>query len=182
MTTPLQNLKHIFVLMLENRSFDHMLGFSGITGTDSISGSPTAINGLKGNEFNTYNDLVYPVGKMADWVIETDPGHEFEDTLMQLCGPNAQYQGRLPYPPINCSGFVANYAKQKGVKSPEQIMMSLAKEFAVCDNWFSSMPGPTWPNRFFVHAGSSGGLDHSPSKMDILNWDFFGSFPFPKGK
>jgi phospholipase C len=42
-------------------------------------------------------------------------------------------------------------------------MTTLAKEFAVCDRWFSSMPGPTWPNRFFVHAATAGGLDHSPS-------------------
>ena len=33
-TSASQNIKHVFVLMLENRSLDHMLGFSGITGTD----------------------------------------------------------------------------------------------------------------------------------------------------
>ena len=39
-------IQHSFVLMLENRSFDHMLGFSGITGTDAVSGSRTSVNGL----------------------------------------------------------------------------------------------------------------------------------------
>jgi hypothetical protein len=39
-------IQHIFVLMLENRSFDHMLGFSGITGTDAFTGRPTSVNGL----------------------------------------------------------------------------------------------------------------------------------------
>src|SRR5712692_2430800 len=39
-------INHVFVLMLENRSFDHMLGFSGISGTDAVSGNPTSINGL----------------------------------------------------------------------------------------------------------------------------------------
>jgi phospholipase C len=39
-------IQHIFVLMLENRSFDHMLGFSGIRGTDAVTGAPTSINGL----------------------------------------------------------------------------------------------------------------------------------------
>jgi phospholipase C len=43
------------------------------------------------------------------------------------------------------------------------VLNALATQFAVCDHWFSSMPGPTWPNRFFVHAATSGGLDHSPS-------------------
>ena len=39
-------IQHVFVLMLENRSFDHMLGFSGITGIDAVSGNATRINGL----------------------------------------------------------------------------------------------------------------------------------------
>ena len=39
MTLTSQNIKHVFVLMLENRSFDHMLGFSGINGTDAASGA-----------------------------------------------------------------------------------------------------------------------------------------------
>jgi len=50
-------IKHVFVLMLENRSFDHMLGFSGITGTDAETGVPTAIDGHKGTESNSYNGI-----------------------------------------------------------------------------------------------------------------------------
>jgi phospholipase C len=34
---------------------------------------------------------------------------------------------------------------------------TLAKHFVVCDRWFASMPGPTVPNRLFVHTASSGG-------------------------
>src|SRR5262249_28817805 len=45
------------------------------------------------------------------------------------------------------------------------------EEFAICDNWFSSLPGPTFPNRCFAHAASSAGLDHSPSNLEILNWE-----------
>jgi hypothetical protein len=47
-------------------------------------------------------------------------------------------------------------------------MYQLAQEFAICDQWFSSMPGPTWPNRFFLMAASTGGLDHSPSTAEIV--------------
>jgi len=39
-------IQHIFVLMLENRSFDHMLGFSGLIGIDAVSGGATEIAGL----------------------------------------------------------------------------------------------------------------------------------------
>ncbi len=46
-------IQHIFVLMLENRAFDHMLGFSGITGIDAVTKTPTALHGLSGTETNT---------------------------------------------------------------------------------------------------------------------------------
>jgi len=44
---------------------------------------------------------------------------------------------------------------------------ALAKNFAVCDMWFSSLPGPTWPNRFFVHSGTS--LDRASMPEGILD-------------
>ncbi len=60
-------ITNIFVLVLENRAFDHMLGFSGITGTDAVTGKPTSINGLTGSESNTYNGQTYPVTHPADY-------------------------------------------------------------------------------------------------------------------
>ncbi len=61
------------------------------------------------------------------------------------------------------------------------VLNALAREFAVCDNWYASMPGPTWPNRMFVHAGSSGGLDHSPTVGEIAEWEGISGFPLPNG-
>jgi phospholipase C len=61
------NIKNVFVLMLENRSLDHMLGFSGITGIDAESGQATQIRGLTGNESNPYNGHPYSVFHPADW-------------------------------------------------------------------------------------------------------------------
>jgi len=52
------------------------------------------------------------------------------------------------------------------------VLTTLAKEFALCDHWFSSMPGPTWPNRFFVHAASAGGLDHSPNLLEEIGMPY----------
>jgi phospholipase C len=67
--------------------------------------------------------------------------------------------------------------------APEQlpVLTALAQEFAVCDNWHVSMPGPTWPNRMFVHAASSGGLDHSPTTEEIVEWETIGGFQFKAG-
>ena len=108
---------------------------------------------------------------------DPDPGHEFKNALMQLCGVNATYPdpNTKKYPAIDNSGFIASYrasgapnpAKIMKCFSPEQVpvLTTLAREFAVCDRWFASIPGPTWPNRFFIHAASSGGLDDSPSSF-----------------
>ncbi len=185
-------IHHVFVLMLENRSFDHMLGFSGISGVDAMTGQPTKVNGLIGTESNSFGGNQYPVTHPADWVMPIDPAHELTNVVIQLCGPGATYPSGGAYPPITCSGFVADYSSAGGQSSPAEIMKcygpdqlpvltTLAKEFAVCDNWYSSMPGPTWPNRFFVHAASSGGLDHSPSAAEIALWDTLSGFQFEKG-
>ena len=43
------------------------------------------------------------------------------------------------------------------------VIHALAANFVVCDHWFSSVPGPTFPNRLFLHGGSSAGLADSPA-------------------
>lgn len=185
-------IQHVFVLMLENRAFDHMLGFSGITGTDAETLKPTSINGISGTESNSYNGQNYPVTKGADFVMPCDPGHEFPNVLEQLCGNGLTYPSGGAYPAINNSGFVSSYVSSGGANSPGELMRcftpdqlpvlnALAKEFVICDNWRASMPGPTWPNRMFVHAASSAGLDHSPTTAEIAKWETIGGFNFPNG-
>jgi phospholipase C len=151
-----QNIKHVFVLMLENRSFDHMLGFSGIPGTDAVSGQTMKIAGLTGNESNTYNGQSYNVFHPSDWSMPVDPCHEFLCVVEQLSGQTTYPQGG-PYPSIGCGGFAASYAENGGISNPQEIMKcydssqlpvltALASEFVVCDSWFSSsldQPGPT---------------------------------------
>ncbi len=178
--------------MLENRSFDHMLGFSAISGKDAATGADTQIDGLAGDESNSINGKSYRVQKDASWVMPIDPGHEFTDVLTQLCGTGASYPPGGAYPALNNSGFVSSYAATGGVADPAEIMKcfapeqlpvlnALAREFVVCDRWFSSLPGPTWPNRMFVHAASSSGLDHSPTTEEILEWETIAGFSFQNG-
>ncbi len=104
---PRSRIKHLFVLMLENRSYDHLLGWAGITGTDAATGQPTTADGLKGTEFNTHAGAVYPVTLGAPDVTVA-PGHDFPDALEQLCGPQATYPSGGPYPDITNTGFVSN--------------------------------------------------------------------------
>jgi phospholipase C len=202
-------IQHVFVLMLENRAFDHMLGFSGITGTDALTGAQRAVDGAMGSTAFNYVDPAAMTGKTvasteADFKFnkppDVDPGHEFPNTLIALCGPGASYPNGGAYPPINNSGFIVNYAttptqdntgdpapvdptKIMKCFSPKRVpvLNALANEFAVCDRWFSSMPGPTWPNRFFMHAASSGGLDDSPSGLQSFGNVAFDGYRFENG-
>jgi phospholipase C len=107
-------IQHVFVLMLENRSFDHMLGFSGITGTNAETGQPTQIDGLSGNQSNDFAEVIYPVTQPADLVMPVDPSHEFTNVVTQLCGMNAKYVAGGPYPAVNNSGFVLDYFASGG--------------------------------------------------------------------
>ncbi len=154
----LDNLKHIVVLMMENRSFDHMLGFAQ---------SPTwPIDGLKGNETNT--DSVGGVAQVSNDAgfagdFTPDPGHAGFDVLTQLYGDAKTSVLRDPV----MSGFVRSYegkthdpqAAHRIMKcfSPQNlsVLTRLAQQFCVCDRWFSSVPGPTFPNRAFMHAATS---------------------------
>jgi phospholipase C len=175
---PRDRIKHLFVLMLENRSYDHLLGWADIQGTDAANGQPTTADGLKGTEFNTYAGAVYPVTKGAPDVTVA-PGHDFPDALEQLGGAEAAYPNGGPYPDISNTGFVSNLVRgNRG--GPAEVMRcfdpkhvpvltQLATEFAVCDRWFSSLPGPTEPNRYFSHAANSNGFDESPSPWQIAN-------------
>jgi len=139
-----------------------------------------------------YDGSTFPVSQPADWTMPLDPGHEFTDVLVQLCGSGAVYHPGGEYPPVNATGYVANYVTTGGGSAPGEIMKcyggaqlpvlnALAREFALCDGWHASMPGPTWPNRFFMMAASSGGLDHSPSVEEIAKWMAIDGFGFEHG-
>ncbi|KAJ3683260.1 hypothetical protein LUZ60_013487 [Juncus effusus] len=163
-----QPIKAIVVLVLENRSFDHMLGW--------MKRSNPAIDGLSGDECNP-NSTKDPnahfvcVSDDAGYV-DSDPGHEFEDVLQQVFG-----SGKVP----SMSGFVQQAQSISGTLSntvmkgfnPENIPVfaSLVQEFAVFDRWFSSIPGPTQPNRLFVYSATS----HGATSHD--KWNLIRGYP-----
>jgi phospholipase C len=178
-------ITNVFVVMLENHSFDNILAFSGIPGI-------TAATTANSNSYTNKNGqtTVYNVAKGAPLSMVTDPGHEFPDTLEQLAGVGAKYPSGGPYPAINNSGFAASYALVSDEDLPPPpaanigdimacfntpvqlpVLYTLATQFAVCDHWFCSLPGPTWPNRFFLHGASSNGIDYSPTAAQIGKWE-----------
>jgi phospholipase C len=182
MANYLQNIDHIVELILENRSFDHMLGFLY---RDSNNKSPSGddFDGLLGNEWNP-DDLgrqiqVYPI-QASDphryLMPGADPGEGFYNTNYQLYSTDDPKSGAVP----DNKGFVLNFksaiasdlargrkdtipgtqpSQIMGIYTPEllPILSGLAKGFAVCDAWFSSVPTMTMPNRAFALAGTSQG-------------------------
>ncbi|KAH7867368.1 hypothetical protein Vadar_032544 [Vaccinium darrowii] len=152
-----QPIKTIVVLVLENRSFDHMIGWM----KNSINPS---INGVTGEECNPISTKAQDPQSIcfkddAEFV-DPDPGHSFQAVEQQVFGSNLS---SIP----SMTGFVEqalsmsqnlSHTVMKGFK-PQNIPVfaELVREFAVFDRWFSSIPGPTQPNRLFVYSATSHG-------------------------
>jgi phospholipase C len=162
-------IDHVVVLMLENRSFDCMLG-------RLYPGDPN-YRGLTLNESNVYG-MTYGVWNDPNLtpaiacVPDPDPGELFADMNMQLFG---QVERPADVAPTMC-GFAQSYGTlpaKEGWRdagavmhyfTPEQVpvISGLAKAFGVCDEWYAAAPCQTWPNRFFAHTGTSlGYVDNS---------------------
>ena len=182
MANQLGKIDHIVQLMLENRSFDHMLGFLyADRGNRSPAGQD--FDGLTGEEWNP-DDLgrqvrVYKIQATDQHpylMPGADPGEGFQNTSYQLYSTDDPMAGAVP----DNKGFVLNFksaiasdlakgysdtlpgtqpSQIMGMYTPEllPIMSGLAKGFAVCDAWFSSVPTMTLPNRAFALAGTSQG-------------------------
>lgn len=154
-------IKHVVVLMEENRSFDHLLGFR------------KGVNGLSGKEFNYVNPAYPQDGKIyvqsnASNVAPCDPDHSFPATTMKIFGYEAYKHKNFTNPTM--SGFVnfekylnradTDYCEVMNSVSVEHlpVMNALADDFLLFDEFYASMPGPTWPNRVFFLCATSGGL------------------------
>lgn len=180
--TAREGIKNVIVLMLENRSFDSILG--------TLNKLNPAIDGVTDECENVYAEA--PVRAWSSKTLDgdapciptVDPGESFTNMHEQIFGKCPAQK-----PPVaDMSGFVSNYAmldrkpnknsdiidrieyvfkKQKPIVPCEvmhhftsdqlPVLNRLAMEFGVCDRWFASAPCQTWPNRFFAHTGTCQG-------------------------
>jgi phospholipase C len=158
-------IKHVILLLMENRSFDQMLGCFKQVYPD-----------MEGVDENAPGVNLDPAGKAFKQLptksqqMPVDPRHETINVLEQLEDKN--------------SGFVRNFSNFYGATATDddrQLIMSyyplmslhglhrLARDFTICDHWFSSVPGPTWPNRFFAFSGTSNGKVDMPDGIHHLD-------------
>ncbi len=162
----LAKFDHLVVLMLENRSFDHMLGYL------SLTGGRNDIDGLTAGMSNPDNHNVpLPVFHLdrTRFTKDEDPCHEGHCVTDQLKNNN--------------SGFLKNYLSERpGTPVPPVVMGHydandlpvfdhLAKEFTVCDRWFCSVDGATWPNRLYSITGRADKNDFKKENKKVPLYD-----------
>lgn len=153
-------IKTVVVLVMENRSFDHMLGWmkrlnpniNGVTGSES--------NPLSTTDPNSQRFFFKDQAQFVD----PDPGHSFQAIREQIFGSN---DTSASPPPMN--GFAQQAFSMTGSTNMSDNVMNgfqpdmvavyqtLVSEFAVFDRWFASVPSSTQPNRLYVHSATSHG-------------------------
>jgi phospholipase C len=176
-----RRVEHVVVLMLENRSFDSILG--------RLYPKSDRFDGLAMDEWNPWHREDGSVERVPVWSSDAidppnlpweDPGELFTDMDVQIQGLNGAGRPHM-------SGFVDNYMRQPGcdrradpkgvmhVYRPEQLAATalLARSFGVCDRWFGSAPCETWPNRYFLHCGTAGGYVNNERSRFPRRWPRF---------
>jgi phospholipase C len=148
----LDEIEHVVVLMLENRSFDHMLGYLGLEGGLDVDGLRDGM----ANEHAGRSYPIFPLRKTA-FTKAQDPCHSGECVDEQVENDNG--------------GFASNYVRTRADPAADEpaVVMGyydgsqlpiydfLARRFCVCDRWFCSLRGATFPNRLYAVAGHSAG-------------------------
>jgi phospholipase C len=174
----LESIDHVILLMLENRSFDHLLGylyprsgdFDGLDGTESnrdLAGTAVSVYPITPEHENAY---YYPLANPAEGFVATNE-QLFSSATAPADGKAANdgfvtsFANELANPahPHDPKLVGAEPASIMGMYSPETlpVLCGLAKGFAVCDRWFASVPTQTFPNRAFAVAGTSLGYTNN---------------------
>lgn len=169
------SIEHIVVLMMENRSYDHILGSRKLDGLPGDGLEPSMSNvDAEGTEHAVYR---------ASLLCVADPPHGWDSSHAQFnTGKN--------------DGFLTEYQLSQGEDVEPSVMSYFTKEdlpvthaladsYTSCDRWFCSVMGPTWPNRFYFHSAQSVGLKSNDSpaerwptiydRMDEagVSWEYF---------
>lgn len=166
-------IKTVVVLVQENRSFDHMLGWMkslnpDIDGVDGTQSNPLSVADSNSLRVTFGNSAVY---------VDPDPDHSFQAIYEQVFGEPWSEESASKKLPPKMDGFAQNAERtEKGMAqtvmsgfTPDSVPVykELVSEFAVCDRWFASVPASTQPNRLFVHSATSHGATSNDTKKLI---------------
>jgi phospholipase C len=179
-----ERVKTVVVLMMENRSFDHLFG------SLSLLEGRTDVDGLTAEMSNPLLDGTPVPVQLSDKACVLDPNHAFDGSHEQWnLGAN--------------DGFVRVHESRYGTDEAHRVMgyldrarapasYALADRYALCQRWFASVMGPTWPNRFYSLLATSDGNKRNVPLNDLtlptmftrldeahVKWaQYYGNFPF----
>jgi phospholipase C len=182
-----RGVEHVVVLMMENRSFDHFLGWL-----------PQA-DGRHDLEFTALDGSVYrnyPLAPDFQGCGYSDPDHSWEGFLVQHNGGRMDGFLQRPTPPENNPGvtpaaantfpigyYTNRHPDGRHKQAPDlPVIGALAEHYTVPDRYFCSYAGETFPNRFYQHAARTD-RDHNLQKISTLPsiWDHLSPIPNTQG-
>ncbi|RKE37785.1 phospholipase C [Paraburkholderia sp. BL23I1N1] len=161
---PKDRIEHVVLLLMENHSFDQMLGC-----LDTVHAGLDGIRNAASKSNDDGQGHTFLPKATQERQMQHDPDHGHKAVLAQIAGNNSGF----------VRSFVSDYPKST-LAARQDIMgyyphgflpalHALGEQFTVCDKWFSSLPGPTWPNRYFALTGTSMGEVEMPVGLDALN-------------
>ena len=129
-------IEHIVVVMMENRSFDHLLGW--------LPGADGRQAGLSYVDNGGVSHSTYRLAPDYQGCGHPDPDHSYEG-------------GRIQYDNGACDGFLRSgsndvYAIGYYTHRDLPFLGAAARDWTVCDRYFAALMGPTFPNRLYLHA------------------------------
>ena len=183
-----RGVRHIVVLMMENRSFDHFLGWlPGADGRHNLR----FVSAVDGNTYPNY--ALAPDFQGCGY---SDPDHSWEGFLVQHNYGRMDGFLRRPttpggFPGVTLAatntfpaGYYTNINPDGSPKSLPDLPVTglLAQKYATLDRYFCSFAGETYPNRFYQHAAQTD-RDHNsetPSTLPTI-WDQLSPIPTLSG-
>ncbi len=153
-----ESIDTVVVLMMENRSFDHYFG------SLSLVEGRADVDGLTAAHFNADSRGVRVAPYRESLGCYADPPHSWTAARKQLRDGTSL-------------GFVETHEERVGPTEAQRVMgyftredlpvlYALADRYALCERWYSSILGPTWPNRFYLLAGQNNGVKGNDFEAD----------------
>jgi len=149
-------IKHVVVAMMENRSFDHFLGW--LPGADGRQAGLVYTDSL-GNAFETH-----PLAPDFQGCSHPDPDHSYAG-------------GRIEYDNGLCDGWLRagtndTFAIGYYTQNDLPFLGQAAPDWTVCDRYFAPIMASTYPNRIYQHAAVTDRIDNTLSLSTLPTiWD-----------
>jgi phospholipase C len=164
---PLSEIKHVVVLMQENRSFDHYFGaMPGVRGFSDPNAIPGVFKQANPTTANP-NNYLYPFH--ADTT--STSAQNLPSTSHSWLPQHGSYNGGLMNGFVTSrltdvdgddyDGEAAQYSMAYFTRNDVPFQWALADAFTICDGYHCSVLGPTWPNRLYLMTGQIDPAGHA---------------------